>query len=118
VVAAEPAEPQPGADIDRRDVAHADRRALLGGDDDVLDVVRGLDQAETAHDERVLPLGDVASAGVGVVGGDRVEHMLQGQVVGPEPIGVDDDLILLGPPAPGHHATPGTLRNSRSSSQS
>src|SRR2546428_631426 len=79
----------------------ADRRALQGGDHDVVEVVRRLHEADSAHHERVLALADVGAAGVGVVGGDGLEHLLEGHVVGAQALGIHDDLVLLDAAAPG-----------------
>jgi hypothetical protein len=95
------------ADPDLGDVAHPDRRPLLGRDHDVGDVVGRLDEADAADGEGVLPAGDVAAAGVGIVGGHGVEDLLEGEVVAAQPPRVDGDLILLDAAAPGddvHHA--------------
>ena len=102
MVASEHSEPDCVADADRPDVPDPHRGALLGGDDDVLHVTRGLDEADAAHRDTVLATLDEAAAGVRVVVRDGVEHLLQRQVIGAEPDGVDVDLILLGATARGH----------------
>src|SRR5207249_4637792 len=101
VVAPEDAEPDGVADPDLADVPDADRRPLLRGDHDVLDVAQATEEPDAAHRQRVLALRDVAAAGVGVVGRHRVEHLLEGEVVAAQTGGIDVDLVLLGAAAPG-----------------
>jgi len=100
VVAAEHAEANGVADAHRAEVAHAHGRPARRRHHDVLDVARGLDHADAAHGERVLTPRDIGAAGVGVVGGDGVEDLLEGQVVRAQPHGIDGDLVLLDAAAP------------------
>src|SRR5207249_5876087 len=58
-VTPEDAETDRVADADLADVAHAHRCSSLGGDDDVLDVTRGLDEADAADGHRVLAARNV-----------------------------------------------------------
>ena len=101
MVAAEHPEPDGVTDADLADVADADGRAAPGRHHDVANVVEAVDEADAAHDQRVLPVTDVAAAGVGVVGADRVEDLLEGEVVGAQPRRVEGDLVLLDAAAPG-----------------
>src|SRR5262249_55536554 len=100
VVAPEDAQANGVADADLADVPDAHRRPLLRGHHDVLDVAWAAEETDAAHGQRVLALGDVAAAGVRVVGGDRVEYLLESEVVAAQAGRIDVDLVLLGAPAP------------------
>ena len=90
------------ADAHRAEVAHAHRRPARRRHHDVLDVARGLDHADAAHGQRVLTPGDVGAARIGVVGGDGVEDLLEGEAVGAQARRVQRDLVLLDAAAPGN----------------
>src|SRR5207253_2937270 len=96
VVAPEDAEPDGVADPYLPDIANTDRRPLLRGDHDVLDIARAAEEPDAAHRQRVLALRDVATARVRVVGGHRVEHLLEGEVVPAQARRIDVHLV---PPA-------------------
>src|SRR5256712_12126293 len=100
VVAPEHPEPDRMADVDRPDIPDPDGCALLGGHHDILHVTGGLDEADAAHRHSGLASLHEAAAGVRAVVRATVEHLLQGQGVGPKPNGIDVDLILLGATAP------------------
>src|SRR5262249_18703191 len=100
VVAPEDAQANGVADPDLADVPDAHRRPLLRGHHDVLDVAWAAEEADAAHGQRVLALGHVAATGVRVVGGDRVEYLLEGEVVAAQARWIDVDLVLLGAAAP------------------
>src|SRR5262249_35001378 len=102
VVLAEHPEADGGPDPDRSDVAHAHRRALLGRHHDVLDVARGLHQADPAHHQRVFAATKIAAPGVRVIRGDGIEDLLERQLVSAQPLRVERDLVLLDAAAPGH----------------
>ena len=103
VVTAEDTEADGVTDSHLADVADADRRALLGGHHHVGEVLGRAEQADATHHERVLTVAQVAAAGVGIVGGHRVEDLLEREVVAAQPAGIDGDLVLLDPTAPRHH---------------
>ena len=53
----------------------ANRRAVLGGDDDVVEVLGGVDAAERAQQQLALALLDRAAGNLDVLGDDRVAHL-------------------------------------------
>ncbi len=80
---------------DFRHVPHEDRRAPHFPENDVLDVLKRPDEPDAAHDVLfVVALQDVA-AGVRIVLGHRLVHIVKRQVVFAQQTGVHDDLILL-----------------------
>ena len=87
--------PEGVADLHRRHLPDEDGDTVLGADDDVLDVMHVLDQTEPA-DHRPGParLDDVA-ADVAVASHDGVDYGGQRNFVGPQPGGIDVDLVLL-----------------------
>ena len=89
------------ADLDVGHVADLDRHAVLGGDDDALDFVER-DVRPTPWTSSIWLLGaDVAAADVAVVLLDRLDDLVERQLVAIEPVGIDADLILLLVAAPG-----------------
>ena len=71
------------ADRHVRDVADVDGRPLDGGDDDVPQVVDRLREPDAAHGVALGPVFDEAAAEGGVVVGQGLEHLPQGE---PEPV--------------------------------
>ena len=78
------------------------RRTLLRGDDDLLDVAERLDQSDAADHQRVLALTEITAAGIRVARGDRVEHLLQREVVRAQASRIDGHLVLLDAATPRH----------------
>jgi len=91
---AEFAEARRVADLDRADVLHADGHAVIGADHHVADVFGVAHQAEAAHVIELPALRIESAACVGVVGGERVDDLRNGEVVAVEPRGVEQNLIL------------------------
>ena len=84
-------------ELDRRHLAQQDRRAVVvDGDGGAGDVVEALELRLAAEDHLLVALLDVAAADVAVVLLEHVEDARQRQVIFGEPLGIDDDLVLLG----------------------
>ncbi len=89
------------ADVDVADVPHADRRSLLLGDDDVLDVVlrepwrMRADEADAADVVGLLAHEEPLAADVLVGVLDRASQLLERDAVAAEAVGVDLDVVLL-----------------------
>ena len=96
VVVADDAEARRVADLDGRDVAHADRNAGARGDDDGLDVVHVLEEADAADRVRLLAEREALAADVLVRALDRAHELIEVHAVRAEPERVDVDLVLLG----------------------
>ena len=81
-------------------VGHQDGRAVVRGDQRVADVVHRADLADRAYDRRLR--SDIHRVGadvdVGVV--QAVEHLLEGEAVGEQPVEVDGDVERLRLAAP------------------
>ena len=71
----------------RRDVVDAQRRAILGLDNGVLDVVDVRHQTDCPHVDLLQPFLDKAAAGVGVVVGELLLHLRDAQPVGDQLVG-------------------------------
>ena len=83
------------ADLDICDLVHVDRNSVRVANDDPLDVINRFDEADAAHDQpRAVRLKDIA-ADIQVALAHGGDHRAEGQVVGPETIRVDIDLVLL-----------------------
>ena len=85
-----------GPDLDARDVRQPHRRAAVAHHQ--RDRPEIVERPQVAlHPHHVLGLGELQhrAAEVAVGGADRVGDLLQRQVVGLEPLGIDDDLVLL-----------------------
>ncbi len=67
------------ADGNLADVADAHRHAVIVAHDNVADVFGLGDQPKSAHVEELRTLRVKAAAGVGVVGGQRIEHLRQAE---------------------------------------
>ena len=74
------------------DVRHADRRAVPGRDDDVVEVRGGVDAAERAQQQLALALLDRAAWDLDVLGDERVAHLGHRQAVRVQLLDVDDDV--------------------------
>ena len=91
---AELAEARRVADLDRADVLHADGHAIIGADNNVTDVFGVAHQAEAAHVIELAALRVESAAGVGVVGGERVDDLRNGEVIAVKARGIEQHLIL------------------------
>ena len=94
------AEPRLVAHRHRGHVGHQHRRAVGRGQHGAADVFHRADLADRAHDRRLRP--DIHRVGadidVGVV--QPVQHLLQREAVGKQPVEVDGDVVGLGLAAP------------------
>ncbi len=91
---AELAEARRVADLDRADVLHANGHAIIGADNNVTDVFGVAHQAEAAHVIELAALRVESAAGVGVVGGERVNDLRNGEVIAVKARGIEQHLIL------------------------
>ena len=64
-------------------------------DDDSAEILLRLDQAQTTNDILLAAVLDVPTARVGVVLGQRFEHLMQRQAIANQLLGVHQDLVLL-----------------------
>src|SRR5690242_16382376 len=99
VLEAEDAEAGSVADDHAANVFHANGSAVGGADDDFADVVGGFEEAEAAHVVKLAALGEESAAGVGIIGGESVEDLDDGQVIAVEAGGIEQDVVLHGRPA-------------------
>ena len=91
-------------------VPDAQRRAALGFEDGLLDVVDAGEEADLADVDLLLALLDEVAAGVDVVVGDLLLHLGDGEAVGDELAGIEADLVLARDAAEAgdiHHAGDG-----------
>ena len=101
VVVADDAEARREADLDVRDVLHAngDARGLAVhgrlGHDDVLDVVDVADEADAADVVRLLADDEALAADVGVGVADRLDDLGERDALAAQPVGVDLHVVLL-----------------------
>ena len=102
-------EPRHGADGDRRQIADQHRGPVARRHHDAPDVVGRAQQADAADRVLLRALGDVAAAGIGVAASERVEEILEGQLVGAQLVEVRLHLVLLDEPA--HADDVGNARN-------
>ena len=65
------------AEGDIRDVFDQNRRAIVGGDDDVLDFIGGVKHADAANEVLLRTLRDFAAADIGVAAAQRGVKLLQ-----------------------------------------
>ena len=87
--------------VDLGHIAHADRCAVRGGDDNVGDVVDRRHLARRADQQLFAAALDIAGADVGVVALQRRDQIVEGQVVSGQALGVWRNLIFLGEAADG-----------------
>ena len=91
------------ADLDVRHLLDVDRNAVRAANDDALDVVDGRDQPDASHDQPgAVRLQDVA-ADIQIARADGRHHRAERQVVGPEAVRIDVDLVLLDVATDGGH---------------
>src|SRR5277367_1487519 len=79
------------ADDDAADILYPDRHAVAAAYDNFADVLGGLDESETADVVKLAALRVEAAPGVGVVGGELVEDLNDGQMVVVQLHGVEQD---------------------------
>ncbi len=77
-----------------RDIADVDRRALDGGDDDVPKVVHRLREPDAAHGVALGTVLDEPAAEGGVIVGQGLEHLPQGERIPLELPGIHQHLVL------------------------
>ena len=83
------------AELDPGDVANPQGRAVIGLQDDVLDVGDALQVTAPADHELELGELDRASAHIGVAGPDGLAQLAQGDALRAQAVRVDDDVVLL-----------------------
>ncbi len=83
------------ADLHLGHVAQGQRRAAHFLEHDGADVVDVAHQAHAADQVLLGKMRQHAAARVGVVGGQRLEHLLHRHVVVAQPLGIDQHLVLL-----------------------
>ena len=83
------------ADLHVRHLLDVDRHAVGGADDDLLDVVDRRDQPDAAHDQPGAVRLEHVAADIEVAVADGRHHRAERQVVGPQAIRIDVDLVLL-----------------------
>ena len=82
-------------ELDAGNVTQQHRRAAIGLEHDVAEVVDARQIALAANDIFELRKFDRAPADVGIVGTDRIPHPLHGDAEVAHPLGVEDDVVLL-----------------------
>ena len=87
--------PKRVAEVHVRHLLDVDRHAARGADDDLLDVVDGRNQPDAAHDQPGAVRIQHVAADIQVAVADRGDHRAERQVVRPQTIRVDVDLVLL-----------------------
>ena len=100
VVVAGDAEPGLVAHRHFRHVGDQHRRAVMHRQHGVADVVHRADLADRAHDRRLRADVHRVGADIDVGVAEPVQHLLQGEPVGQQPVEVDDDVVGLGLAAP------------------
>src|SRR5512146_81935 len=88
-------------DQDLRHIADEDRGSSDFLDDDPFDVLKRPDEPEAPHDVFLGVFFQDIAAGVGIVAGNGVEHLAEGEVVFPQHRGFDQNLVLFDEPAHG-----------------
>src|ERR1700678_443036 len=83
------------ADLDRAQIPHENRRAVMRTDHDVSDIVEVLDQTKAAHDGPGTVLGDDIAAHMRIAGLHRAHHGAESKAGRAQPVGIDVDLVLL-----------------------
>ena len=92
-----------GALRDGGDVLDPNGRAVRGLDDGVLDVLNAGVKAQRLHVDLLRALFNEAAAAVGVVVGDLLLDLADGEPVGDELFGIEPDLVFLGRTAEAGH---------------
>src|SRR5579871_6534188 len=93
--------PQPdfGALLDGRDIAHVQRRAILRLEDNLANVVHGSNQTHFANIYLLQADLYKVAAGIAVIARELTLYLIEAETVGHELIGIDLNLILLRGPA-------------------
>src|ERR1700761_1432075 len=78
------------------DVLDLDRRAIAGFDDGVFDVLHAVVKAYRLNIDLLRALFDKAAAAIGVVVGDLLFNLTDGETVSDKLIGIETNLVLLG----------------------
>ena len=81
--------------LDRTDVPDVDRDAMLNRNDNILDVFLAPDGADTPHGERLPATLDDVPPRVQVIRNNRVDNVLQCQIVAGQDFGRCDHMVLL-----------------------
>ena len=89
--------------FDARDVGDADRMAVLLAHDDVVELRDRLHPAAGAQRDRLRALVDASAGHFDVLRLQRPRDVVDGQVVGAQPIGVEPDVDLALPAAENQH---------------
>ncbi len=76
--------------------------AVALADDDVAELGDGVDPAARPQRHRRGALFDAAAGNLGVLRLERARHVGDGEVVGAQPVGVDEDVDLPGAAADDH----------------
>ena len=84
------------ADLDFGHVAYEDRNAVLLLEDDAPDVFEIAHQAYAPYQVLLGELREHATAGIGIVSRQGVEHVADVQPVVTQALGIDEGLVLLG----------------------
>ncbi len=87
-------EPNLWALRNHRNIFHPQRRAALGHDDCLGDVLRTVDQSDSAHVDLLQTLFDEASSGIAVVAGKLLLDLSQAQAVGNQFVRVNSNLVF------------------------
>ena len=79
-----------------RNVFDAERGAVLGENDGLLDVVNVIDQADLADVDLLQAFLNETAAGIGVVVGELLLDLGEAQTVGDEFVGIEANLVFAG----------------------
>ena len=82
------------SDPSGRDVADTHRRAVLSGDDDVLDIGDRPDQSNPAEELLLSATLEVRSAAIDVVAFERFDDLSERQLIANKPTRIDEHLVL------------------------
>ncbi|MPM36636.1 hypothetical protein SDC9_83235 [bioreactor metagenome] len=86
-----------------RHVANGHGRAAAHGNHHLVDFLRRMQQADAAHDQRLLAAAHQAAAHIAVGLGQRIAHVVQRQPQRIQLLGIDLDVELLHKAADAHH---------------
>ncbi len=89
--------------VDIRDIANVDRRARAGGEDDVLNIRRRANQANSPDCHLLVAGFNDLRTNVRVATSNTLDDAAQGDVVGAQLNGINVDLILAYPTADARH---------------
>ncbi len=103
VVEHDDARARPRTDHHFAQIARHDRASVAGGDDHLGDVVQAAEDADAADHHRLVAAPQQAAARVGAVPGQGLGHLVDGDVVLAQAVGIDPELVLLHHAAEAHH---------------